>query len=390
VATVDDKTQLLIARQAAEWFVRNRGVVISAEDRARFAAWLRSSPLHIEEYLKTAVISRDLHAAIDTMDVDIEALLADVHSDAAANVVPMRGHDGAMGEEMSSDRATRPLPSNASPRASGWRRGFAWRLGPIQVAATLATVIAVLAGVVWTERDGQRFGLPKHFVTAHGEQRSWLLPDGTSLNLNSDSAVTVRYDDHERLVQIDRGQALFQVVHESRRRFRVQSGDIGVIAVGTAFEVFRKPHSTVVTVAEGRVAVFTHDSPRPTSLATLPAAPVSVSAGEQVQIVDHTPPAKPATVNVQQAMAWVQREIAFDQRPLGEVAADFNRYSAVPIVIQSDRLRDLAVSGVFSAYDTDSFIAFISRLDGAQIERSRDRIIVRGYAGEARSAPPAH
>ena len=79
-------------------------------------------------------------------------------------------------------------------------------------------------------------------------------------------------------------------------------------------------------------------------------------------------------------MAWVQRQVAFTERPLGEVAEEFNRYGAVPIIVQSERLRELPISGIFNAYDTDSFVAFIGRLDGVEIDRTAQRILVRANA----------
>jgi transmembrane sensor len=72
----------------------------------------------------------------------------------------------------------------------------------------------------------------------------------------------------------------------------------------------------------------------------------------------------------------VQHQIAFDQRPLGDVAAEFNRYGSVPIIVESERLRAVEISGIFSEYDTESFVAFISRLDHVTIERSPHEIRV--------------
>jgi transmembrane sensor len=358
MSDVDQQVRTSIAQQAADWFVRNRGKAVSAEERAGFVVWLKSSPLNIEEYLKTAVMSRDLHAAIDLLDCDIESLLKDARIDDSANTVSLWGRD------QSEDLSTH----------SGWRIKLP------RVAGIAAAALLVIVAALWMERDGQRFGLPKSFVTVHAEQGSWLLPDGTSMSLNSESAVTVRYNRRERLVEVERGQALFQVAHENARRFRVVAGDAGVIAVGTEFDVFRKSTSTLITVVEGKVAVFTGDAPMITQSATLPSQALSVAAGEQIQINYHARPPKPTAVDVQQAVAWVQRQIAFNGRPLGEVAAEFNRYGAVPIVIQNDRLRELPISGVFNAYDTDSFVAFIARLDGVEIDKTAERILIRADA----------
>jgi transmembrane sensor len=354
MSVVDQRVRTSIAQEAAEWFVRNRSKAISEEERAAFGVWLKSSPLHIEEYLKTAVMSRDLHTATHSLDSDIESLIRDAHTDDAAHTVsPWGGY----------------APWNLRTRPE-------WRIGLPRMAAIAAAILLIVVGAFWIERDGQRFGLPKDFVTVHGEQGSWLLPDGTSMSLNSDSAVTVRYSSRERLVEVERGQALFQVAHERLRRFRVIAGETGVIAVGTEFDVLRKSDATLITVAEGKVAVFTGEAPTIATNATLPLQALSIGAGEQILINDHSRLAKPNVVNVQQALAWVQRQVAFTEQPLGDVATEFNRYGAVPIVIESDRLRELPISGVFNAYDTDSFVAFISRLDGVEIDRTAERILV--------------
>ena len=81
-------------------------------------------------------------------------------------------------------------------------------------------------------------------------------------------------------------------------------------------------------------------------------------------------------VDVQQAVAWLKRRIAFEQRPLGEVANEFNRYVAIRIEIDDPVLRILPISGVFDAYDVDSFSAFLQTLDGVRVERAATRIRV--------------
>ena len=59
MATTRNGCADLIAQQAADWFVANRAG-LSAREREDFAAWLKASPLHVEEYLGFAVIARDL------------------------------------------------------------------------------------------------------------------------------------------------------------------------------------------------------------------------------------------------------------------------------------------------------------------------------------------
>ena len=67
------------------------------------------------------------------------------------------------------------------------------------------------------------------------------------------------------------------------------------------------------------------------------------------------------------------------------MVAEFNRYSAVPIEIESPALARLSVSGVFSTDDTPSFIAFLKSIRNVTVEIDATHIRVR----ERRAGSPA-
>jgi transmembrane sensor len=126
----------------------------------------------------------------------------------------------------------------------------------------------------------------------------------------------------------------------------------------------------VVTVVEGKVDLSVDDVQAP-----------PLSAGEQATVDLATRTITRSTVDAALAVAWTRGQIAFDQQTLGEVVEEFNRYSAIPIVIEGETLRALRISGLLDAHDTESFIAFVSRLDAVEIERFPDRILVRRKSG---------
>jgi ferric-dicitrate binding protein FerR (iron transport regulator) len=61
---------------------------------------------------------------------------------------------------------------------------------------------------------------------------------------------------------------------------------------------------------------------------------------------------------------------------LGEVAAEFNRYGAIPVEIEDDELRALPVGGMFDAGDTESFVVFLETLPDVRVERTPRQIRV--------------
>lgn len=366
MAPTDEQIRLAIAQQAAEWFVSQRTSSLDAEGQTAFAAWLKTSPVHVDEYLRMAAISSGLRAAAQDPRAPVEAWVADATAEAvespgaqrpgaprnAPNVIPLR------------PRSTSPDKRHAGTwLSSGWR--LAWALA-IPASVTGALLLNLLLS-----------GTPaRAYDTAHGEQRTWRLPDGTTLRLNTDSAVEVRLSATERQVDLSRGQAFFQVSHDPRRRFRVHAGGAEVVAVGTQFDVYRYGRTVQVTVLAGRVAVFNGQAPPPSGGAALPPGTLELAAGQQLRIVGGVVAGRPASVDLHDAEAWLRGQIAFEQRPLGEVAAEFNRYGRVPIEIDAPSLRALPVSGVFDARDSASFLDFLQAMKGVGIDRSSNRIRV--------------
>jgi len=335
-------------RTAGEWFIENQAGALTDQDARAFVAWLRASPIHIKEYLDVAQVARHLQVAAGDPEVPLQSFLEQVRAE-AREVTAL------------APRTLRQQPARASALGRRWK---------VAAAAAFA-VVAVVA--VWWAHDGQLLGIPKTYQTAHGEQRMQRLPDGSTLRLDSESVVRVRYSRRARLVELPSGRALFQVIHDDPRRIRVAAGVAGAIAVGTRFQVSRNPGAVTVTVAEGRVAVF---AGQPEWLGTqgVPVDVQRLEAGYQAGIDDRGVSVGP--VDLVQAIAWAEHRIVFRQRPLGEVAAEFNRYGRVPVEIEDATLRALPVTGMLDLANPESFVAFLETLPGVQVQRSATRIKV--------------
>ena len=348
-----EKIRAAIAEQAGEWFVANEEGPLDARDCAALAAWLRTSPVHIEEFLGVSVVARDLKEARTEPEYTLEAIIARA-----------RAEDGP---------AVRPL---SPPRPS--RR---W----LPAAAAMAACALLSLGLLLQWNSRRPLERPSaldrvtalNFQTRHGEQLTRRLADNSVLHLNTDSAVTIRYTKTQRLVTLMSGQADFEVAHESNRSFRVFAGSAEVVDLGTKFDVRLEHDSTVVTVVEGRVAVG--PSPMSKELATNSAQihlPIQLGADQQIRVSEGEWPATPIAVDAQLATAWLRREIAFDHEPLERVAAEYNRYTSKPIEIATPALRSLQITGVFATDDTEAFVAFLRSLKGVRVEVTATQIRV--------------
>jgi transmembrane sensor len=229
----------------------------------------------------------------------------------------------------------------------------------------VAAACASLLGVVtfWTVRDFHGSAVTKTYRTAHGQQGVWPLPDGSTLHVNTDTAVTVRFTPTERLVEVDHGQIAVDVAHDAARDFRVHAGATDAVAVGTRFDVWRRSDATLISVMAGQIAVSVTG---PT--AALQNA-LRVKAGQQVRVVGDVLPPAPEPTDLRETTAWLERKIVFNERPLAAVAEEFNRYNSVTFTIEDQALRHLLISGAFDATDTESFAAFLASLDGVRVDR---------------------
>jgi transmembrane sensor len=340
-----------IAQQASEWFVTQSDGP-STEERVAFAAWLRESPRNVEEYLGIAAIAQALPAAVAEPNKSLEALIASARADIATSV-----------RSLPAAERREPVTARRRPRS--------------RYALPLAAAAALIIGfaALWDERDNW-LGIPADYRTERRQQLVSALPDGSLVELNADSAVTVRYDVTARAAELTRGRALFTVEHGSPRPFRVSAGPATVVAVGTKFDIDLRADATIVTVVEGRVRVTAAPSAPDGTAGTATQAPYFVGAGEQVRVERGRIERLSAHVNLEASEAWRRGQLVFDHRALRDVAVDFNRYAPQPFEIEDPALGATEISGAFDSSRPESFARFLESLDGVVVERLPDRVRV--------------
>jgi transmembrane sensor len=354
-----ERVHALIAEEAAGWFVANRAG-LTGRERNTFAAWLKASPLHVQEYLAISVIARDLPEACRGSEASLEVLLDRARSGDGAALAPRRPH-------------------------VLWRRSVlashTWQTAALAIAVSGILIVGAIA--LWTLSPFTHAPTAEvptvwRFATRHGEQQTHQLADHSVLHLNTDSAVIVRYSKTERLVALTSGEVLFEVAHEPKRSFRVQAGAAEVVDIGTKFDVRLRQHATVVTVLEGRVAAgpSSMSAGRKPGSSQVPQEFVTLGPGQQINIAADRWPAAPIAADAGRATAWMHRQILFEHEPLERVATEFNRYAPTPIEIVSPALQHLEISGVFATDDTEAFIAFLRSLEGVRVEVTAVRIRV--------------
>lgn len=348
----------LIAETAADWYLAHREGELSAAERKEFLRWLRASPVHVREYLAIARLGPELGAAARHVELPTHALLEAAL--AADKVVPI---DGAA-------RTTDRMAAQSRPQRHKALRRFG------AVAALLLLGIATLPWLL--PQDGRTI------ATRRGEQRTQELADGTVVHLDSETELVERFGAAQRRVEIRRGQAMFEVAQDAARPFRVRVGDATIEDVGTVFDVSARAARTTVTVLEGRVAIWRGDgpparrAPDASNAAALPLA--DLKAGEQARIAPSGRIDRVVATDLRKATAWRRQEIVFDHDPIADVAAEFNRYNRLQVVVEDPGIAAIPISGTLRAYDVQAFVDFLNHLPNVRASISGQRIRVVGFA----------
>ena len=231
-------------------------------------------------------------------------------------------------------------------------------------------------GALWTRRSLVAMGLggagalalgwsvlapaEELYTSTVGEVRRIPLEDGSTLMLNTDSQARVRFSRDAREVRLLRGEALFEVAHDARRPFIVQSADWEIRALGTIFGVRLRGTEVDVTVSQGVVELGQSGAAGE--------APRRISAREHSLLA----PAQPIRVQqlqeaaLERRFAWLNGMVAFSGETLAEAVAEVNRHNRQQIVIDDPALAMQPVVGAFRATDIGAFAAAAAAALGAQ------------------------
>ena len=191
----------LVEASAAAWLsLRDRGM--NATETAEFVRWLQQDPQHATVFAELDRVWKDFDR-LDSVPVSAAAPDADLLA---------------------------PRVRRQQPRVLVW-------------SALAAAAIVLLAAF--------QYRAPGIFVeTAVGAFQQLELPDGSVVQLNTDTAIETAYSATERRVRVLRGEAFFAVSKDPARPFIVASGPVVVRAVGTAFNVRQHTTSVEVMVTE--------------------------------------------------------------------------------------------------------------------------------------------
>ena len=324
-----------IREEAATWVVRLADSSSEA-DRARFEAWRTQSVDHDVAYLM---------AAQDWQRLDRVKALA----------TPEIARD----PDALFEKDSRPVSQAVRGRKPKW----------LAVAASL--LLFSVAGISAVEI----LTASRAYATDVGQRKRVVLPDGSVVELNTDSKIEVRFAHGVRSVRLVKGEAAFHVANDARPfllktsvvHLNTQMADMSVRLIG---------NDARVTVQSGAAFVSddqTSNSSRPVPTLGPGSETVAGPDGVHVEAV--------ASAEMNRLLAWRKGGIALSGQTLGEAADEFNRYNAKKIEISDPETRSIRVGGYFLTDDVDRFVSAVTGAFPVKARQEADGNVVLFHQG---------
>lgn len=263
------------------------------------------------------------------------------------------------------------------------------------IAASLFAALMICSYLLVNLETGYNQALAKVnytkiYKTKVGEQATYVLPDGTIVQLNTNSLLEVAYSKERRQLLLSRGEGRFNVAKDATRPFSVMAGDKSFTALGTVFNVQRNTSSHLeLVVTEGKVMI------------TDPSVAVDANDFKAYQLADNstqkirkinanivlsgekaiieksvTAPIKRLSADdVQRDLAWQNGMLIFNGEQLSDALNEVSRYTATRFELSSAELANIKVAGVFKAGDVAGLLESLKTNFSIDHERLGEHVV---------------
>lgn len=341
--------------EAATRVTRWRGG-LDAEGEAELQAWLAADPAHA-----------------DAFD-DLRAIVAEIGQLAGDDVLALKA---GLAVELAATAARLGPRQSPRPRHPVGRIRPAWLpdgLRRFLQPAAAAAALAVLAGG-WLGWDylAHQPTFTQRYASARGQQLNVVLPDGSHLHLDTATRADVRLYRDRREVRLADGQIMFAVRAAPAQPFHVFAGDTRVTVMGTRFSVRHTgtgldAGAIRVMVEEGRVRVLrTAASGSGRSIDERNA--VELGAGQTVVADAAGYPGAVVSMQAGSVAPWRSGRVSFDNTPLADALAEFERYGHTGLVVRDPAVAALRVGGSFSLQQLGAFTQALPQILPVRLDR---------------------
>ncbi|WP_276369406.1 FecR family protein [Chryseolinea sp. H1M3-3] len=196
-------------------------------------------------------------------------------------------------------------------------------------------------------------------IESNDSLRQIKLPDQSIaiLNRNSTLVYPQQFSKGRREVTLMNGESFFKVVPDKSKPFIVHTGIATIKVIGTAFNVVLKPKTIEVSVAEGKVLVYSLTD----SVYLEPGAAATLNTND-------------LTFNMEESnsngWAYATHRLVFNNTPLPEVFRYIEKAQNCSIRVENKEILNCKLTATFESVSTDYMLTLISEALDLSVKRN--------------------
>lgn len=235
----------------------------------------------------------------------------------------------------------------------------------LRPAFAAAAALTLVAGIAY-----QMMPREKTYVTAIGGHKIVRLADGSRIELNTDTQLTVETAmNGGRKVRLERGEAYFDIRHNDNVPFIVLAGGHRLTDLGTKFLVRTNADRVRVALMEGAVRLEGVNG-KIKQRTTLVPGDIAVATATRLSV------AKAETAELKVEQSWRQGLLIFKHTTLAEAVAEFNRYNTSKLVIADRDAAQLRIGGTFQSDNPQLFARAAHTMLGLRIDARAGKTLI--------------
>ena len=206
-------------------------------------------------------------------------------------------------------------PETVSKRQTRW------------LAVAAVVMVAVVGGLIAQWQAASQLAASREvasYETPVGDQANVVLTDGSTIKINTNTRVDIDFDQHNRLLYLERGEFHIDVAHDPERPLSVYVGDRILQAVGTAFNVRIDDTGQVeLVVTDGKVLVGVRQKDTSGSPVSLGGSALAVEKGKRAVFDDRVGSVETlAPDQIEIELAWREGILIFQGETLQEATRE--------------------------------------------------------------------
>jgi transmembrane sensor len=318
--------------RAAQWFARSRAEDFSEDERDQFESWLRADASHWAAFKEMEETWQDV------------GFLLSPSSLPKRHVTSVRNHL------------------------------FIW---PRFQLAGLAAMFLLIISIFFFRSEITNYwvlimGEEITYRTEIGETQKITLTDGSRLEMNGHSSVTVCFNRWRRKVELPEGELFFQVAYNPQKPFEVRSHQGMVQVLGTSFHVRSRNGRVAVDVENGRVQIITD----PERNSGISGRGVIIKGGQGVDYNWSGRMDRMRVARLDEVSAWRKGKLVFRSKRLWEVLQELQHYHRVRLELPDKELWNSRFTGTFDSHDLDEILEAIKVSFSLKSELAPDGTVV--------------